>query len=205
MARLGLCRQLLSRNWTLLGGLCLLLAVSAFTSYGFGQPAPAAADAVTTAVNVVKPTSEVETPFKYFGFLSDPNFTRGEVAALFGCIIVALMALAYAGMLVKQVVHADQGTQKMKDIAAAVREGANAYLARQLKVVFILIFILLGVLFMSRYAVGGNNAVDYAVGRTWAFAMGACFPRWSVSSACGWPPPATSASPPPRRWASAKP
>ena len=38
-------------------------------------------------------------------------------------------------MLVNQVRNADQGTKKMQEIAAAVREGANAYLAKQLKVV----------------------------------------------------------------------
>ena len=70
-----------------------------------------------------------------------------SVFALFGSLIVAVMALLYAGMLVKQVISADQGTKKMQEIAAAVREGANAYLARQLKVVGVLIIVLVFVLF----------------------------------------------------------
>ncbi|CAM5660361.1 Putative K(+)-stimulated pyrophosphate-energized sodium pump [Streptomyces hirsutus] len=45
--------------------------------------------------------------------------------------VVALAALAVAGVLVRQVLAAGEGTEKMKEIAAAVQEGANAYLARQ--------------------------------------------------------------------------
>ena len=114
-------------------------------------------------------------PFMYFAFLRDPAFTTGEKIALIGCALTAILALLYAGMLVKQVRGADQGTKKMQDIAAAVREGANAYLARQLRVVAILIFLLVFVLFLSKWLAGGNNATVYAFGRAWSFFMGAVF------------------------------
>ena len=187
MARLG---QLLSRNWKLMGALCLLLAVTVFASRGFAQGATAPAG-VAGAVESGVPTGE--TAFKYFSFLdtSDPHnkFTNGERMALFGSLIVAFMALGYAAMLVKQVVGADQGTQKMKDIAAAVREGANAYLARQLKVVAMLIVVLVGVLFLSKYvgfspdpkATDATNSyrawvnLQYSFGRAGAFLVGAIF------------------------------
>ncbi|MGW4158869.1 sodium-translocating pyrophosphatase [Streptomyces sp. NPDC004788] len=62
---------------------------------------------------------------------------------------VALAALLVAQLLVRQVLRAGEGTGKMKEIAAAVQEGANAYLARQLRtlgvfavVVFFLLFLL---------------------------------------------------------------
>src|ERR1035437_6843408 len=45
--------------------------------------------------------------FQYFGFLWNPNFSNGERIALFGSAFVAILALAYALMLVKQVVKAD--------------------------------------------------------------------------------------------------
>ncbi|MEV8530682.1 sodium-translocating pyrophosphatase [Streptomyces sp. NPDC051211] len=62
---------------------------------------------------------------------------------------VALAALVVAQLLVRQVLAADEGTDSMKKIAAAVQEGANAYLGRQLRtlgifavVVFFLLFLL---------------------------------------------------------------
>ncbi len=39
-------------------------------------------------------------------------------------------------MLVGQVLGADQGTEKMREVADAIREGANAYLMRQFKAIF---------------------------------------------------------------------
>ena len=63
--------------------------------------------------------------------------------------VVALAALVVAGILVRQVLAAGEGTDSMKKIAAAVQEGANAYLARQLRtlgifavVVFFLLMLL---------------------------------------------------------------
>jgi K(+)-stimulated pyrophosphate-energized sodium pump len=46
---------------------------------------------------------------------------------------VAVAALLVAIALVRQVLSADEGTDSMKQIAAAVQEGANAYLMRQLR------------------------------------------------------------------------
>ncbi|WNE97459.1 sodium-translocating pyrophosphatase [Streptomyces luomodiensis] len=62
---------------------------------------------------------------------------------------VAIAALAVAVVLVRQVLAAGEGTDSMKKIAEAVQEGANAYLARQLRtlggfavVVFFLLMLL---------------------------------------------------------------
>ncbi|KUJ67515.1 potassium transporter [Streptomyces albus subsp. albus] len=46
---------------------------------------------------------------------------------------VAVAALAVGMLLLRQVLAAGEGTANMKKIAAAVQEGANAYLARQLR------------------------------------------------------------------------
>ncbi len=122
-----------------------------------------------------EPMVGTDRRFHYFGFLNDPVFTSTERVLLFVCLGVALAALLYAALLVKQVVTADQGTPKMQAIAAAIREGANAYLRRQLRVVAILILVLVGVLFYSKYAGGGENVMHFAIGRAWAFFMGAVF------------------------------
>lgn len=61
---------------------------------------------------------------------------------------VALAALVVAQILVRQVLAADEGTDSMKKIAAAVQEGANAYLGGSCAlgifavVVFFLLFLL---------------------------------------------------------------
>ena len=154
--------------------------VATLTAFGPGAQTAQAqpAQLPDAAVNVIQAApagAEALKPFKYFGFLDDPKFTSGERAALFGSLIVAIMALLYAAMLVKQVIAADQGTQKMKEIAAAIREGANAYLARQLRVVAMLIAVLVFVLFFSKYLSGGNYAWEYSLGRAGAFLVGAIF------------------------------
>src|SRR5260370_16840361 len=62
---------------------------------------------------------------------------------------VALVALAVAGVLVREVLAASQGTAKMQEIAKAVQEGAAAYLRRQFRtlgVFVVLIFFILLVL-----------------------------------------------------------
>src|SRR3954467_15982931 len=63
--------------------------------------------------------------------------------------VVALAALVVAGVLVRQVLAAGEGTDSMKKIAKAIQQGANAYLARQLRtlgvfaaVVFFLLMLL---------------------------------------------------------------
>ncbi len=172
-----------SKNGRLFIGIALLLLVAMVGINAWAAAsAPAPVPAANTANSAVGgATKEATVAFKYFSFLdtSDPNnkFTSGERLALFGSLAVALMALAYAGMLVKQVITADQGTKKMQEIAAAVREGANAYLARQLKVVGGLIVVLVVVLFFSKYDSADKTGLNihFAIGRAWAFLMGAVF------------------------------
>ena len=60
-------------------------------------------------------------------------FTGTDRTVVLVIAVVAVAALAVAWALARQVLAADAGTESMKRIAAAVQEGANAYLARQFR------------------------------------------------------------------------
>src|SRR5580698_4483785 len=64
--------------------------------------------------------------------------------------VIALAALGVAGLLVREVLAASQGTAKMQEIAKAVQDGAAAYLRRQFRTlsvfVVVIFFILIGAL-----------------------------------------------------------
>ncbi len=70
--------------------------------------------------------------------------------------ICSLIALGFALSLVFKILRSDEGTDKMKEIAAAVRLGSSAYLRRQYKasgIFFAIVFILLLFLALRGYMV----------------------------------------------------
>ena len=75
--------------------------------------------------------------------LSGGNYTTVIVVAL-----IALLALAVAGLLVREVLPASEGTDSMKSIAGAIQEGASAYLSRQFRTLSIFAVIVFFVLFL---------------------------------------------------------
>jgi K(+)-stimulated pyrophosphate-energized sodium pump len=114
--------------------------------------------------------------FRYFAFLTSSAFSNVERFLLFLVLGVAAAGLFYAWILMQQVREADQGTPRMQEIAAAIREGADAYLKRQLTTVAILIAVLVAVLFASKAATSELGMSDpFAWGRAGAFLMGAIF------------------------------
>ncbi len=116
---------------------------------------------------------------KFFAPLTDrAKYALGEQVALLAVLLVAVAGLVYAWMLSKQVYRADQGTAKMREIADAVREGANAYMGAQFKKIGPLIIVLTVVLYFTK-AGDGINDNAYAYGRAGAFFVGAVF-SWLV-------------------------
>jgi len=58
-----------------------------------------------------------------------------QLIALFTAPLTAFIALGYGAFLTKKVLKEDEGSEKLKSIGKAVREGAMAYLKRQFKVI----------------------------------------------------------------------
>ena len=62
-----------------------------------------------------------------------PALGKLELTLLWGVLASAVVALLYGLYLVKSVIHSDAGTAKMQEVAAAIEEGAMAYLKRQFR------------------------------------------------------------------------
>ena len=82
---------------------------------------------------------------------------------------ISLIALGIAWALRAQVLAADEGTEKMREIAGAVQEGAAAYLARQFRTLSYFV----AIVFVLLFALPG--AGDIRIGRSIFFLVGATF------------------------------
>ena len=112
----------------------------------------------------------VEHAVTWFEPFTSKKFDGLEKTGLIIVLVVAVMGLLYALMLAKQVLAADQGTKKMKEIAAAVREGADAYLNAQFRKIGPLILIITVVLYFTKY-----DTPAFGFGRAGAFFVGSLF------------------------------
>ncbi|GAA0460049.1 sodium-translocating pyrophosphatase [Streptomyces sp. NPDC046215] len=103
------------------------------------------------------------------------ELTRGNRTLVMVIAIVALAALVVAVALVRQVLAAGEGTQRMKEIAAAVQEGANAYLARQMRtlgVFAVVVFFLLMLLPADNWSQRIGRSVFFLIGALFSAATG---------------------------------
>jgi K(+)-stimulated pyrophosphate-energized sodium pump len=119
------------------------------------------------------PVSESSPGIQLFAPLTSPDYQWYEKLLLCLNVGVALAGLGYALMLVGQVRNADQGTPRMQEIARAVREGADAYLFRQFRVVGILIVVITVALYLAASSSGVIKEI--AIGRAVAFLVGSTF------------------------------
>ncbi|GAB4558392.1 MAG: sodium-translocating pyrophosphatase [Anaerolineae bacterium] len=117
------------------------------------------------------------------------HLTPFEVIAVWAVLGTAILGLAYAIFLRNQILREDKGTKEMQEVWEAIRQGADAYLMRQLRTVLPFIVILTFALFLSVYIVPPSaEALErfegypenmirllVGIGRAVAFVMGAGF------------------------------
>ena len=117
------------------------------------------------------------------------GLTPFEQIAIWSVLGIAILGLLYAIFLRRQILQEDKGTPKMQEVWNAIREGAEAYLRRQLNSILPLILILTVALFLSVYIAPptpeslerfadrteAEVRLIIGLGRAIAFVMGASF------------------------------
>jgi K(+)-stimulated pyrophosphate-energized sodium pump len=117
------------------------------------------------------------------------GLTTLEAAAIWVVFGIAILGLLYANFLRTQILKEDKGTAKMQEVWGAIKDGADAYLRRQLRSILPLIVILTVALFLSVYIVppspeamerfGASTPEQVrliiGIARAIAFVMGATF------------------------------
>jgi len=98
------------------------------------------------------------------------NFSAGTNLTLIVIAAISLLALAVAYLLAKQVLAADQGTDKMREISSHIQEGSRAYLTRQFRTVAIFVALLFFLLLVLK-----ADSTSVRIGRSVAFLFGASF------------------------------
>jgi K(+)-stimulated pyrophosphate-energized sodium pump len=118
-----------------------------------------------------------------------PGILGYEKIAIWAVFGVAILGLLYANFLRSQILKEDMGTPKMQEVWGAIKDGADAYLRKQLRSILPLIVVLTAALFLSVYIVppspealerfSGNTPdqvrLIIGVARAVAFVMGALF------------------------------
>ena len=102
--------------------------------------------------------------------LSLVEVTGKNLNITFIVLAIALAALAIAVALRAQVLAQGEGTEKMKEIAGAVQEGAAAYLHRQFRTLSFFV----GIVFFLLFALPAETTT-LRVGRSIFFLLGAGF------------------------------
>ncbi|MBM3308999.1 MAG: sodium-translocating pyrophosphatase [Candidatus Altiarchaeales archaeon] len=114
-----------------------------------------------------------------------------EQTAILSVLVISILGLVYAFFLRRQILREDKGSVKMQEVWNAVKDGADAYLKKQLYTILPLILLLTVALFLSVYIVPPsaealerfNQFKDQpelitliiGLGRAGAFVMGALF------------------------------
>ncbi len=106
------------------------------------------------------------------------QLTGSNVSLVVVAAVLALVALGSAAALVKSILGARTGTDRMREIAGAVQEGATAYLRRQFRTLGIFVIAAMVLLFLLPV---GDAGTDIRIGRSLFFVIGAVF-----SAFIGW-------------------
>jgi K(+)-stimulated pyrophosphate-energized sodium pump len=148
----------------------VLFLFMAFCLWLFIQP-----DAIASILGTQEAVKSSHQDVHFFEFMTSASYDGFEKTMLWVIFFTALAALGYAYMLVGQVKRADTGTDKMKFVADATREGANAYMAQQGRRLVPLMVIVTLILFFTKL----DAPLSLAIGRAGAFLVGATF-SWLV-------------------------
>ncbi len=97
------------------------------------------------------------------------HVTGTNLTYVYIVLAISLGALGVAWALRAQVLANDEGTEKMREIAAAVQEGAAAFLARQFRTLSYFV----AIVFLLLFALPGE--ADIRIGRSIFFLIGAVF------------------------------
>jgi K(+)-stimulated pyrophosphate-energized sodium pump len=122
-------------------------------------------------------------------FTTFMNLDIFERVILIGVVIVAILSFIYSWLLRQDVMSQDTGTEEMKEVWSAIKEGSDAYLRKQLRTILPIVILLTGALFLSVYLIHTSEGAQHelaaydettktliiAIGRTIAFIMGASF------------------------------
>jgi K(+)-stimulated pyrophosphate-energized sodium pump len=107
---------------------------------------------------------------QFLAAAAEVELTGSNQTTIIVVALIALAALGVAGLLVREVLAADEGTPNMRSIAAAVQEGASAYLNRQFKTLAIFATVVFFVLFALP-----AETNEERIGRSIFFVVGAVF------------------------------
>ncbi|MEN8241574.1 MAG: sodium-translocating pyrophosphatase [Chloroflexota bacterium] len=117
------------------------------------------------------------------------GLTTFEQVAIYAVLGVAFLGLAYAILLRSQVLREDKGTEKMQEVWGWIKDGADAYLKRQLKAIIPLILVLTVAVYFSsaivpvtpealhRFEGFPEDKIKFfiSIGRASGFVMGSLF------------------------------
>src|ERR1022692_60379 len=99
-----------------------------------------------------------------------PGVTGANLTWVVVVAVIALLALGVAAVLVRQVLAASQGTEKMQEIALSIQEGAAAYLRRQFRTLSVFVVLIFFVLLLLP-----ADTASVRWGRSGFFLVGAFF------------------------------
>jgi K(+)-stimulated pyrophosphate-energized sodium pump len=98
------------------------------------------------------------------------SLTGSNLTLAVAVAVIAVIALVMSAYFRRQVLEAGEGTEKMKEIAAAVQEGAAAYLNRQFRTLSVFVVLVFLLLLALPADTGGVR-----IGRSLFFLVGALF------------------------------
>jgi K(+)-stimulated pyrophosphate-energized sodium pump len=104
------------------------------------------------------------------GSVKGIEFGGFENAVLLAVLLVSVAAIGVAFVLRQQVLANPEGTDKMREIAAAIQDGSRAYLNRQFRTVAVFVALLFFLLLLL-----DADSTSVRIGRSVAFLVGAVF------------------------------